>query len=110
MSYADVDLAAIIGGSTGYLGFTGGTGAATSTQTISNFALSGEAGDLLPAATTVQIAAGATLDLNGCNQTLAALADAAPCNGGQVLLGGAMLTIDAATSGTFSGVVSGSVR
>ena len=107
-SYADVDLAAIIGGGTGYLGFTGGTGAATSTQTVSNFTLSGEVGDLLPAATTVQIAAGATLDLNGCNQTLAGLADVVPGNGGQVLLGSATLAIDAAASSTFSGAVSGS--
>jgi hypothetical protein len=36
-SYIGVDLPAIVGGSTAFIGFSGGTGGGTSTQTISNF-------------------------------------------------------------------------
>ena len=35
----NVNLATLLGSSTGYIGFTGGTGSVTSTQTISNFSL-----------------------------------------------------------------------
>jgi len=35
--FTGADLAALIGGTQGYIGFTGGTGGATATQTISNF-------------------------------------------------------------------------
>ena len=39
-TYTGVNLSSIIGGGTAYVGFTGGTGGATSTQTISNFSFS----------------------------------------------------------------------
>ena len=106
-SYTSVDLAAITGGSTAYLGFTGGTGGLTSTQTISDFTFASSVGGLLPAATTVEIAAGAMLNLNGANQTLAGLADGVPGAGGEVHLGSATLTVDATASSTFSGAISG---
>ena len=39
-TYTGVSLTSIIGGGTAYVGFTGGTGGSTSTQTISNFSFS----------------------------------------------------------------------
>ena len=39
-TYTGVSLSSIIGGGTAYVGFTGGTGGSTSTQTISNFSFS----------------------------------------------------------------------
>ncbi len=67
-------------------------------------------GGTLPASTSVEIAGGATLDLDGSSQTIAALADAVPgaTTGEQVLLGGGTLTVGDDTSTTFSGVISGS--
>ena len=41
-TYTGIDLAATLGGSTAILGFTGGTGGAASTQTISNFSFTSQ--------------------------------------------------------------------
>ncbi|HYG78294.1 MAG TPA: autotransporter-associated beta strand repeat-containing protein [Planctomycetota bacterium] len=63
-------------------------------------------GLVLPANTQVRIAAGATLDLNGSNQTIGSLTDSG--GAGSVVLGGATLTtgndnLSTAFSGTISG-------
>jgi autotransporter-associated beta strand protein len=50
----------------------------------------------------VEVRSGATLDLNGQSQTVAALAGS-----GSVALGGATLIVDAATSTTFAGTIEG---
>ncbi len=69
-----VNLQSLVGNSA-YMGFTGATGAATSTQTISNFTFTSNAADnLLPAGTSLSVAAGATFDVNGVNQTVATVA------------------------------------
>jgi hypothetical protein len=60
----------------------------------------------LPSTTAVNITAGgATLDLNGVNQTINSLSGVA---GSSVLLGAGTLTIDGNTSSDFSGSISGS--
>ena len=41
-TYTGIDLASTLGGSTAILGFTGGTGGSTSTQTISNFSFTSQ--------------------------------------------------------------------
>lgn len=65
----------------------------------------------LPAATAVQIAAGATLDLNGCTQTIASLADSGAAGGSVANTSAAVsatLTLGAASgTTTFSGVIGG---
>ena len=64
--------------------------------------------NLLPMSTPVSIGDNATLDLNASNQTIASLADVAGLTptGHQVRLGGATLTIGAASGETtFSGVI-----
>jgi autotransporter-associated beta strand protein len=109
-TYAGVDLAAQVGGDTAYLGFTGGTGGLASTQTINflDFAFS-TGGSVLPASTAVQIAGGATLDLNGVSQTIGSLADAGGSGTASVLLGSGALTVGGDDSSTtFSGMISGS--
>ena len=63
----------------------------------------------LPSTTAVNItASGATLDLNGINQTIGSLSGVA---GSSVLLGSGMLTLGGnGTSTTFSGNISGTRR
>ena len=66
----------------------------------------GSTADLLPTSTAVNLAAsGATLDLNGLNQTIASLSGTA---GSRLMLGSATLTVGGDnSSSTFSGVISG---
>jgi autotransporter-associated beta strand protein len=73
----------------------------TGATTINEGVFQLEAGDDLPSGTVVTVAAGATLDLNNQNATLAGLAGQ-----GNVTLGSGTLTIDGA-GGSFSGVISG---
>ena len=62
-TYSGVNLQTLLGGQSGYVGFTGATGGAISTQTISSFTLG--TGTLLPQyANPVSVAAGATGELN----------------------------------------------
>ncbi len=66
-------------GSSAYVGFSGGDGGTTSTQKISNFSYSYNAGaftNVLSATTALSVAAGATLDLSGNSQTVGSLAGA----------------------------------
>ena len=75
-SYYIGDLTSITGGSTAYVGFSGGDGGSTSTQTISNFIFSYNTGaftNVLPVTTALSISAGATLDLAGNSQTVGSL-------------------------------------
>ncbi|MBA3936181.1 MAG: autotransporter-associated beta strand repeat-containing protein [Planctomycetes bacterium] len=88
-----------------FVGFSGGTGGSTATQTISNFIYT--SGGALPAATALTIASGATLDLGGCPQTVASLADSG--GSGSVTNSGsvdATLTVSGTASTSFSGVIS----
>jgi autotransporter-associated beta strand protein len=59
-------------------------------------------GGSLDSSNVVEVRGGAMLDLNGQSQTVSALA-----GGGNVSLGGATLTVDAATSTTFAGTIEG---
>ncbi|HUO10842.1 MAG TPA: LamG-like jellyroll fold domain-containing protein [Phycisphaerae bacterium] len=62
------------------------------------------AASVLPAATPLSIASGATLNLNGNNQTIASLAGP---SGAAVALGNGTLTTGDATSTQFAGIISG---
>jgi autotransporter-associated beta strand protein len=78
------------------------------TQTyLSNKWFGASSSDLLPASTLLDLSSdGATLDLNGVNQTLGSLAGVA---GSQVMLGAGMLAVGEANASTrFDGVLSGS--
>jgi len=67
--------------------------------------LSSATADLLPTGTALSLTAtGATLDLNGINQTVASLAGV---GGSAVMLGAGTLTAGDATSTAYSGVISG---
>ncbi len=110
LTFNGVNFPSLLGGPTGYLGFTGADGGATATQTISNFVFSGGPGNnVLPAGTALQMASGTVFDMTGVNQTIASLADAVPgaTTGHQVLLGNGTLTVGDSASTTFSGVISG---
>jgi autotransporter-associated beta strand protein len=61
-------------------------------------------------AVTLADAAGATLNLNGLKQTLAALSGGGADGGGNVALGSATLTISAGNSGNYAGIISGGGR
>ncbi len=85
--------------SAGYAGATNINGGTLRSGTI----------NALPTTTAVTLAntAGALLDLNGFNQTVASLSGGGS-TGGNVALGGATLTLGDTSSPTFSGVISGS--
>jgi fibronectin-binding autotransporter adhesin len=59
---------------------------------------------VLPAATPVTLAAGASLNLNGVAQSIGGLNGPA---GSTVKLGGGQLTVNASSGGTFAGIISG---
>ncbi len=107
-SQGGVNLQTVLGGTNAYIGFSGATGGAVSTQTISNFTYTPSvlASNILPATTTTTLAAGATLDLNGVSQSLGSLSGAGTVtnsNAGTVIA----LTVGAdGTSQTFSGLLS----
>ncbi len=61
-------------------------------------------GAILPGTRNVQLGSGATLDLNGTSQTLAALAGAA---GSELKIGTGTLTVSAGADSSFSGSISG---
>jgi fibronectin-binding autotransporter adhesin len=100
-------LSASVGGTSAFLGFSAATGGASAIQTISSLVFTGGGRNGLPAGTALTIAPGATLDLVGCAQTVASLADNG--GGGQVTNSGsadANLTIGGSSTTTFSGVIS----
>ena len=71
-------------------------------------------GNVLPATTPVQLAAGATLDLNGSLQQVASLSDYAPGSSGSVINSNsavaAVLALSPTGSSTFSGTISSAAR
>jgi autotransporter-associated beta strand protein len=78
-SQTGVNLQTITGSSTAYFGFTGGDGEYGDYQTISNFSFAGLSPtqtNVLPSTTPLFVAAGATLDLYGVNQTVGDLSGA----------------------------------
>jgi autotransporter-associated beta strand protein len=110
LTWSGVNLQSVLGGNMAYVGFTGATGYLAATQAISNFSLTAtcatSSNNLLPIGTDLSIAAGATLDLAGANQTLGSLSGPA---GASVLLGSGTLTTGGDNaSTTFGGSISGS--
>ncbi len=109
-SYATIftvgNLASTVG-SSAYVGFSGATGGANSTQRISNFSYSSNAGaytNVLPVTTALSVAAGATLDLASNSQTVGSLAGAGTVtNNSATSL--SILTAGDNTSQTFSGAL-----
>ncbi len=104
-AFAIGNIATMLGGSSAYVGFSGGDGGSVATQTISNFDLSSGAviNNVLSPATALTIAATGTLDLNGGTQHVAALAGA-----GLVTNSGtsaAAFTVNGSSSTTFSGSI-----
>jgi hypothetical protein len=98
-TFTGVNLPGIVGGNTAYVGFTGGTGAETSTQTISGFSFQGVT---LPADYTFTTAdmgmhtfTGATLQTLG-NQTITAADTAA-----SAISGGTAVIVTNAVLGAF---------
>ena len=102
-TYTIGNLATTVGGPSAYIGFTGGDGGLTSTQTISNFSYNTS---ILPPSTALSITSGATVDLNGVYQTVASLSST-DGQGSQVLLGSSALTVAGTAATTFDGVISG---
>ncbi len=107
-TYSVGSLAATLGGSSAFVGFSGATGGVTSTQTISDFSFTATAGlvgnNILPTATALSISSG-TLDMFGARQTVAGLSGAGTVtNSGSNL---AKLTVSGSnlSSSTFSGTI-----
>ena len=111
---ANATISAPLGGSVGLMKFGSATltlsGASSYTgSTVINagtLQLSGSA-NRLPTGTAVVLAntAGATLDLNGQNQTIASLAGGGAA-GGNILTGGGTLTVGDATDTGYAGIIS----
>ncbi|MFI5377919.1 MAG: beta strand repeat-containing protein, partial [Tepidisphaerales bacterium] len=105
-SYVTGSLATQVGGSPAWVGFSGGSGGVASTLNISGFSMTtGAPGGLLPTATQLNIASGATMDLNNSSQTIGALNGPA---GSLVTLGTGTLTVAGGPpAGSFAGTISG---
>lgn len=69
----NVNLAAIFGGNSAYVGFTGASGGSTATQTISNFAFQTTAHYALSSSDNVQVGTGATFAIAASPITINAL-------------------------------------
>jgi autotransporter-associated beta strand protein len=107
-SQGGVNLQNVLAGTNAYIGFSGATGGAVSTQTISNFTYtpSVPASNILPATTTTTLAAGATLDLYGVNQSLGSLSGAGTVTNSNVGTVSSLTVGADGTSQTFSGSLS----
>lgn len=105
-TYEVGNLATVTGGSTAFIGFTGGTGGEAATQTITNFTFTSTP---TRSAMPVTLSSGTTLDLTGVSQAVTNLADAAPGStaGHQVNLTSGAMTVGSAASTTFTGRISG---
>ena len=67
-TYTGVNLSSDLGGATGYVGFTGGSGGSTATQEISNFTFIEQAyqnGVTVSGTSSISVPAGASASLNG---------------------------------------------
>jgi autotransporter-associated beta strand protein len=101
-----VNLVTATGGTSAYIGFTGADGYFASTQTISNFNFSegiATATNLLPATTSLLLASGGTLDLDGTSQTVASLSGSGlfTNSGGTISL----LTVSGTATSAFAGTL-----
>jgi outer membrane autotransporter protein len=98
---------ALIKTGTGTLVLTG-TNANTGATTVSQGTLRAGAANALSSGSAVILAntAGATLNLNNFNQTIAGLSGGG-ASGGSVTLGSATLTVNNAANGSYAGVISG---
>jgi autotransporter-associated beta strand protein len=113
-TYSGVNLAALTGGTSAYVGFTGATGGEFAIQTISNFTFVAGLGNGnpsgLPATTALTISKSGVFDLGGANQTVASLSDG---SGGGSIINSAptllsILTLSpTGSSTTFSGSILG---
>jgi fibronectin-binding autotransporter adhesin len=112
LSYSATDavgsLAGYFGGSnTAYVGFTGGSGAGASLQTISDFNYAtafGGSTNILPATTALSISGG-TLDLFGSNQTVASLSGSGMVTNTSAATTSVLTTGGDNTSQTFAGMI-----
>jgi autotransporter-associated beta strand protein len=107
----NANLATALGGTSAYIGFTGGTGGWVSTQTISNFSFATTAGtpapglDVLPTSTALALSNSGSLDLCGGNQTVGSLSGAGTVTNSSANTS-AMLTVGGDNSSrTFSGIL-----
>jgi fibronectin-binding autotransporter adhesin len=106
LPYPVGNLASIVGTSA-YVGFSGGDGGASATQTIGNFNMSYStlgSHNILPAGTALALANSGTLDLYGGIQTVGSLAGAGTVtntNPGTV----SVLTVGGSSTTTFSGTL-----
>ena len=92
-----------------YVGFVGGTGGVNAEQQISNFSFSSNFGNILPAASAVQMAAGRPLDINGQYQTVGSLSGAGTLTNSNASLAATLVVGGDNTSQTFAGVLASAV-
>jgi fibronectin-binding autotransporter adhesin len=110
-TYTVGNLASSLGANTAFIGFSGATGGANSTQQISNFSFTTTGPyNVLPKASSLYISSQGTLDLNGANQQVESLIDVTSGSGGVVLnssASGSILTLAPTGSSHFSGSIEG---
>jgi fibronectin-binding autotransporter adhesin len=101
-SQSAVNLQTILGASTAFIGFTGATGGANSTQTISNFTFTSAVNGNLPSTTALVISNSGALDLFA-DQTVGSLAGAGTVTNSFALATATLTTGGDGSSQTFSG-------
>jgi autotransporter-associated beta strand protein len=103
-SQAGVNLQSVTGGSTALIGFTGANGFDDSTQSISNFTFAAvNAGNVLPATTSLYISSNGTLDLFGSSQTVASLSGAGMVTNSNTVP--STLTVSPSSTSNFNGTL-----
>jgi fibronectin-binding autotransporter adhesin len=126
IQFTNQDLAAILGGNTAYVGFSGGTGGLVATQTISNFTYGADSTysnnvtinggatatiDVVPTAATSTVAMGALTVSSGAGATLNVTASAAPADTAFGLsLGATTLSANATFNVANNGAGTGTLR
>ena len=102
-SYGSVNLAAVTGGGTAYLGFTGATGQSTALQTVSNVSFVSQTSiNTLPVTTALNVVADATFDLYGGSQTVASLTGSGTVTNSNP---GTIANLTVSNGGTFAGTI-----
>lgn len=106
VSEAGVNMTSLVG-SSAYIGFTGATGGASSTQVVSNFSYSPSSAinNTLPTTTALSMNGGATFDLAGANQTLGSLAGAGTVTNNLAVAPNTLTVGTDNSSQTFSGLL-----
>jgi autotransporter-associated beta strand protein len=94
-----------------YIGFTGGTGGENALQQLSNFSFTSyySFNNVLPAASPVQVAGGALLDINGGTQTIGSLSGAGTVTNSNERVAANLIVGGDNTSQTFSGAITATV-